>query len=194
MANQNGPNNPNWRGGRIVDPRGYVLLRVGVGHHLADVRGYAYEHRVLAEQRLGRMLRKGEEVHHRKSRGDNGDGDIEVKASHFHHMAEHRKKDRGLRMPGERNPVISCACGCGARFRKFDGQGRPRRLFKSGHIIHAAPTQDAILRALRWSAGALSPSALATKTSRSIQAIKVCLTKLKRAGLVTHCGHGRWSV
>ena len=48
-------NNPNWRGGRIVDPRGYVLVRVGVGHPLADVRGYAYvrRERAAAAVRLG---------------------------------------------------------------------------------------------------------------------------------------------
>jgi hypothetical protein len=37
-----GPRNPNWRGGRSLASNGYVLIRVGVGPHLADVRGYAY--------------------------------------------------------------------------------------------------------------------------------------------------------
>lgn len=42
-----GPDNPNWRGGRSVASNGYMLVRAGVGHHLADVRGYAYEHRLV---------------------------------------------------------------------------------------------------------------------------------------------------
>jgi hypothetical protein len=33
-----GARNPNWKGGRLVASNGYVLVRVGVGHHLADVR------------------------------------------------------------------------------------------------------------------------------------------------------------
>lgn len=123
--------NPNWKGGRVVDNRGYVLVRVGIGHHLADVRGYAYEHRLEAEKKLGRRLKKGEQVHHKKSRADNSDGDIDVKESRWHHAVEHRKRS-DLRLPGQRNPSISCACGCGERFRKFDDQNRPRA-FVSGH-------------------------------------------------------------
>lgn len=30
----------------MVEPRGYVLVFVGKNHHLADCRGYAYEHRI----------------------------------------------------------------------------------------------------------------------------------------------------
>ena len=54
-----GSKNNNWRGGRSVTQSGYILLRVGKRHHLADVRGYAYEHRVVAEKSLGRKLRPG---------------------------------------------------------------------------------------------------------------------------------------
>lgn len=53
--------NGNWRGGRVVDPRGYVLIRVGVGHPLADVRGYAYEHRLIAAKNASVI---GKQVHH----------------------------------------------------------------------------------------------------------------------------------
>lgn len=58
-AQQTGANNPYWKGGRTVASTGYVLIRVGVDHHLADVRGYAYEHRLVAEQKLGRRLLPG---------------------------------------------------------------------------------------------------------------------------------------
>ena len=33
--------NSNWRGGRSLASNGYILLRVGIKHPLADVRGYA---------------------------------------------------------------------------------------------------------------------------------------------------------
>lgn len=56
-----GPDNPNWKGGRSIASNGYVLLRMP-GHHLADVRGYVYEHRLVAEQKLGRRLVKGGDI------------------------------------------------------------------------------------------------------------------------------------
>lgn len=34
-----GSRNPFWKGGRSVASNGYVLIRVGVEHHLADVKG-----------------------------------------------------------------------------------------------------------------------------------------------------------
>lgn len=60
-----GKSNSNWRGGKTISSHGYVLVRVGIKHHLADVRGYAYEHRVIAEQKIGRKLKQGEIVHHK---------------------------------------------------------------------------------------------------------------------------------
>lgn len=122
-----GPKNPNWKGGRVTDPRGYVLIRVGKGHHLTDVRGYAYEHRLVAEEKLGRALLPGEEVHHGDdTEGNNAPGNLEA-MTHHEHRVLHRKRDKGLRMPGEENPMIACACGCEGRLERYDYQGRPRR-------------------------------------------------------------------
>ena len=125
--------NNNWRGGKTVASHGYVLVRVGVGHHLADVRGYAYEHRIVAERIIGRRLRRGEVVHHRNGvKSDNRPANLEVFASSAHHKVEHRTVGLDRRRPGEPNPRTSCACGCGERFSKFDAWGRPRR-YVSGH-------------------------------------------------------------
>lgn len=132
---RDGASNPNWRGGRVVDPRGYVLIRVGTDHHLADVRGYAYEHRIVAEQKIGRRLLPGELVHHRDEvRSNNDPENLIVAAGNAEHFLHHRKAERGLRRPGDPNPLIACACGCGAIFRRFDKSRRPRR-FISGHNI-----------------------------------------------------------
>lgn len=125
--------NPNWKGGRVIDPRGYVLIKVGKDHPLADVRGYAYEHRLEAEKKLGRRLRKKEEVHHKSSRSDNSHDKIEIAKNKLHHAVFHRKRS-DLRMPGERNRFIACVCGCGTSFRKFDEENRPRK-FVSGHNL-----------------------------------------------------------
>lgn len=128
-----GVKNPNWRGGRVVDQRGYVLVRVGVDHHLADIRGYAYEHRLVAERKLGRRLRRNEEVHHDdENRSNNHPDNLIVARNHHDHARHHRTTDKRLRNPGERNPTVRCACGCGIKFRRFDGDGRARR-YVSGH-------------------------------------------------------------
>jgi hypothetical protein len=127
-----GPRNPNWKGGRTVDPRGYVLIKKPE-HHAADVRGYVYEHRLVAEAKLGRPLARGEVVHHvNEDKGDNRPENLAVLPSIAHHRKEHRKPGSKLRDPDEANPMVRCACGCGARLRRYDSSGRPRR-FVSGH-------------------------------------------------------------
>lgn len=130
--NQCRERNPFWKGGRVVASNGYVLVRVGVDHHLADVRGYAYEHRVVAEQKIGRRLRAGELVHHiNGDKLDNRPSNLVVVNGNGEHRVHHRKRD-DLRLPGEANTTIRCACGCGRSLAKFDVDGRPRR-FISGH-------------------------------------------------------------
>lgn len=109
-----------------TDPRGYVLRYVGKKHHLADVRGYAYEHRIVAERAIGRRLETGEEVHHRDENPSNNDAsNLEVARNHAEHMAKHRTNPK-KRPVGAANPVIKCRCGCGVEFEKFDAFGRPR--------------------------------------------------------------------
>lgn len=133
--NQSGQNNSNWRGGRSVASNGYVLIRVGTSHHLADVRGYAYEHRMVAEKKLGRRLKAGELIHHlNHDRADNRPENIEVMPSRAHHHASHRSAASKLRPVGAPNPEVSCSCGCGATFDKYDGQGRPRRFLPSHNL------------------------------------------------------------
>ena len=54
-----GEGSPIWKGGRTVDPRGYVFVTVP-GHP----RKRVMEHRLLMERHLGRPLAQGEVVHH----------------------------------------------------------------------------------------------------------------------------------
>lgn len=128
---QIGEKNPNWRGGRTVASSGYVLIRMP-GHPMADVRGYVYEHRLVASEMLGRDLLPSEQVHHRDGdKQNNSPKNLLVTESQRHHQHLHAKRS-DIQAPDEPNTEVICACGCGTTFLKFDGSGRPRR-FVSGH-------------------------------------------------------------
>lgn len=52
-----GSKNHNWKGGRIINQKGYVLIYSKKG-------SYIREHRLVMEKHLGRKLTKEEVVHH----------------------------------------------------------------------------------------------------------------------------------
>lgn len=135
--------------GRSVTTIGYVLVRVGVDHHLADVRGYAYEHRIVAEAKLGRRLAANEIVHHVNGvKADNRPENLEVLSSAAEHFLRHRTSNIALRLPGEANPTITCGCGCGQAFARYDDKGRPRQYVSGHNPPPSSPNIDMILRAL----------------------------------------------
>lgn len=184
-----GSRNGFWKGGRIVDPRGYVLIRVGIGHHLADCRGYAYEHRLVAERKLHRRLRPGELAHHKnEKKSDNRPSNIEIKPSIWHHLVEHRRGGKAKRLPGEANPLVACACGCGQTFRRYDRANRERK-YLSGHNRQPAPTRSAILRILRR---AMQRGEIIRRVGLPKNAVVVCLSKMKRQGLIVQLKRGVW--
>jgi hypothetical protein len=122
---------PNFKTGKTKTDHGYILVFVGKGHHLADVRGYAYEHRINAEKKLGRKLKKEELVHHKdENKTNNNEDNLEIFDSIGAHLHSHGKKNN--KHPDEPNIEIQCACGCGTAFLKYDFNNRPRR-YVSGH-------------------------------------------------------------
>lgn len=62
--------NPSWKGGRYYDDDGYVLI-YAPGHPYATKGGRVREHRLVAEQVLGRYLLPTEVVDHRDGVKDN---------------------------------------------------------------------------------------------------------------------------
>lgn len=128
-------NNNNWKGGRTITEHGYVLIRVGVGHPLSDVRGYAYEHRLKAWQAGHDVV--GKHVHHDDHVKQNNATSNLIPLTPAEHRAEHRKAGSNKRLPNEPNSLVSCACGCGQQFLKYDTGNRPRR-FISGHNTEVA--------------------------------------------------------
>lgn len=132
LPGRKGEQNNMWKGGRSIASNGYVLIRVGLSHPLSDTRGYAYEHRLVASQKIGRSITSSEHVHHiNGDKTDNRPENLEV-LTVVEHRLVHRKKDSNRKLPTESNEFIECLCGCGERFLKFDESGRPRD-YISGH-------------------------------------------------------------
>lgn len=72
------------------DANGYV--RIFLPDHPRAQSGYVYEHRHVAEQKLGRLLERGEVVHHINGvTSDNRSENLEV----FANQAEHRRHHIG---------------------------------------------------------------------------------------------------
>ena len=59
-----GSKNPHWKGGKIKDRDGYILVKMP-SHPFAKGNGYVYEHRLVMEKMLGRYLKPEERVHHK---------------------------------------------------------------------------------------------------------------------------------
>lgn len=83
----------------MLSEDGYVKVRLGVGHPLADSNGYAYEHLVVwcaaGHPRPG----KGETLHHRnEDKADNRYGNLELLTRGEHnalHIAERGRMANG---------------------------------------------------------------------------------------------------
>ncbi len=83
-----GSKNPSWKGGKTIDKSGYVMIWMPT-HHSANSSGYVREHRLVAEEMLGRKLKKKEVVHHKNDdRSDNRPCNLEVFASNGKHLAD----------------------------------------------------------------------------------------------------------
>jgi len=85
---QPGAKHRDWKGGRIVDKTGYILVRQ-LGHPHANSGGYVREHRLVMEQHLGRYLEPNEVVHHiNGDKADNRIENLEVFESNGVHLAK----------------------------------------------------------------------------------------------------------
>lgn len=84
-----GAANHAWTGGRVVK-EGYVKIKMP-GHHRSDVRGYVFEHILVVEQAMGRLLNDEECVHHdNEQTADNRPENLWVFANVGYHSAYHR--------------------------------------------------------------------------------------------------------
>lgn len=99
MQQPRGEDSHAWKGGRVFDTNGYVLIYAP--DHPAVVNRYVPEHRLVMEQVLGRYLESYEEVHHKNGViTDNRPENLEVltKSEHsrFHRLNPHIRKKRSM--------------------------------------------------------------------------------------------------
>jgi len=90
--------NHRWKGGRTIDSRGYVLIKMR-SHPSCDKQGYVPEHRLVMEAKLGRLLDPNEVVHHINAiRSDNRRDNLLLFASAGEHVAfENRLRNHRCR-------------------------------------------------------------------------------------------------
>ncbi len=87
---RHGSNNPNWKGGVKRHGKGYVYQYSP--DHPRQCYGYVLQHILVAEDKLGRRLRKGETVHHKDGcKANNHPDNIEVFPNTGAHTRHHHK-------------------------------------------------------------------------------------------------------
>lgn len=90
-----GENNARWNNGRYRTSQGYIGIAVPEGHHLRQAHGYAYEHQLVMERKLGRRLEPGEHVHHMNHvRDDNRPENLEVVSIEEHALLHTHDRPR----------------------------------------------------------------------------------------------------
>lgn len=102
-----------WMTKGSLTPRGYVLIYAPF-HPRAPKGGYVYEHRLVMENTLGRMLERHEVVHHKDGDKTNNDATNLVLTTQSAHAREHA--ERGI-------TYVNCVCDyCGASFQRQLGK------------------------------------------------------------------------
>jgi hypothetical protein len=95
-----------------ITPKGYVKIWLGVGHPLAHADGYAYEHRLVMAEWIGRALAPEEVVHHVREDDlqDNARGNLWLFPDAASHRAWHlidREGPRSAGLDARRDPPVS---------------------------------------------------------------------------------------
>jgi len=92
-----------WNDCRILSTHGYVKLRVGADHPLADPNGYAYEHLVVWVSAGREPPRFNDLLHHKnEDRTDNRLANLELKTRgdhSAHHLSDRGRDERGRFKP-----------------------------------------------------------------------------------------------
>ena len=88
--------NPRWKGGEVT-MQGYVFI-LSPNHYRADRRGYVKRAVLVAEKKYGRMLQKGELVHHKnKIKNDDSPDNLEIIRKGYHNVIHFSKIPRAVK-------------------------------------------------------------------------------------------------
>ena len=91
MRGQRGEEHYNWKGGIRLKDDGYRLVHRR-GHPLADSKGYVREHRLVAQEALGKPLPRTAVLHHVNGvRDDNRRSNLVVCESGGYHRLLHKR-------------------------------------------------------------------------------------------------------
>jgi len=91
IRNLSGKLHPQWKGGKRLTAKGYILIWCP-GHHRSNCQGYVFEHILVAEQILGKPLPPNAEIHHvNEDKSDNRLGNIVICSDNdYHHLIHQR--------------------------------------------------------------------------------------------------------
>lgn len=131
-------NKHNWKGGRVIDSQGYVRI-YKPDHPRAMVSKYVFEHRLVMERNLGRMLDSKEVVHHLDGNKKNNDIENLILLDFGGHQKKHRL--------GSRNPEHS------RRMKKAWREGRFTKVASFRGLRHSNKSKRKMSRARKewWS-------------------------------------------
>lgn len=99
---QTAENHWNWKGGRILEADGYVMIYFPK-HPNANNKGYVFEHRLVMEAHIEAYLSPMEVVHHKNgNRSDNRIENLELFASN----AEHKRAEMAQTVRNEKGQIM----------------------------------------------------------------------------------------
>jgi len=87
-----GKNNPNWKGGKFLQSKGYVLIYSP--KHPYAIDNYVLEHRLIIEKQIGRYLTPKEVTHHLGAKDDNRPHMLMAFINQSTHKRFHKNPDK----------------------------------------------------------------------------------------------------
>lgn len=113
-----------WNRAKILNREGYVKVRVGLGHPLADPNGYVYEHVIVWCAAGNRKPDIASVLHHRNGdRTDNRIENLELMLRSVHnalHTGWRRRDARGRFLPRAAGRLLD-----GREWNEYPNGGRP---------------------------------------------------------------------